>query len=48
VLGDKVIARTGLLQGGREFKPNAEIYGKAKLRWEPEVAKTFELLPPGL
>lgn len=46
VMGDKVIARTGLLQGASGFKPAAEIYGKAKWTWEPKITQTFELLPP--
>ncbi|ORY06371.1 Mss4-like protein [Clohesyomyces aquaticus] len=48
VMGDDtIIARTGLLEKGiKEFKPAAEIYGKARLPWEKEVAETFETLPP--
>lgn len=46
VLGEKVIARTGLLQGGRDLPPSAEIYGKAKWKWEPQITETFDLLPP--
>lgn len=45
-MGDKVVARTVLLDGGKEFNPAAEVYGKAKMKWEPEVAKTFETMPP--
>lgn len=45
-MGDKIVVRTVLLNGGKEFKPSAEIFGKAKMSWEPEVAKTFEMLPP--
>ncbi|MCJ1325188.1 hypothetical protein MMC10_001850 [Thelotrema lepadinum] len=50
VLGDKIIARTGLLDvtGSHNFKPAAEIYGKAKYKWEPEIAQTFETLPPNM
>jgi hypothetical protein len=44
---DTIIARTGMLEKGiKEFQPAAEIYGKARLPWEKEVAQTFELLPP--
>ncbi|EKG13178.1 Glutathione-dependent formaldehyde-activating family GFA [Macrophomina phaseolina MS6] len=43
---DKIILRTGLLDESKSFKPAAEIFGKAKLSWEPEVAQTFETLPP--
>ncbi|KAF1990287.1 hypothetical protein K402DRAFT_460393 [Aulographum hederae CBS 113979] len=44
---DTVIARTVLLgDDGKKFDPGAEIYGKAKMAWEKEVATTFELLPP--
>jgi hypothetical protein len=42
----QIIARTILLgDKGKVFAPAAEIYGKAKLGWEKEVATTFELLP---
>ena len=30
------------------FKPGAEIYGKDKYGWEPKMADTFDVLPPGL
>ena len=43
---DTIIVRTILLEGGKSFKPAAEIYGKAKMNWEPQVATTFETLPP--
>jgi hypothetical protein len=44
---DTIIARTVLLgEQGKKFEPAAEIYGKAKMSWEKEVAHTFELLPP--
>ena len=44
---DTIIARTVLLDGARQnFGVGAEIYGKAKMKWEPEVAQTFETLPP--
>ena len=44
---DTIIARTGLLTEGRKnFKVGAEIYGKAKMDWEKEVAQTFDTLPP--
>lgn len=48
VMGDDtIILRTGMLeQGLKEFKPAAEIFGKAKLPWEKEVAETFETMPP--
>ncbi|KZF22455.1 hypothetical protein L228DRAFT_153333 [Xylona heveae TC161] len=46
VLGDKYVVRTGLLDNYKELKPSAEIFGKAKLSWLPEVATTFETLPP--
>ncbi len=47
-LGDKVIARTSLLDsdGSKGFKPAVEIYGKERYNFLPEVAKTFETLPP--
>ncbi|KAF2089832.1 hypothetical protein K490DRAFT_54271 [Saccharata proteae CBS 121410] len=43
---DTIVVRTGLLKEGRSFKPAAEIFGKAKLDWEPQIAETFETLPP--
>ena len=44
---DTIIARTGLLTKGRdEFGVGAEIYGKDKMKWEKEVGKTFEVMPP--
>lgn len=46
VMGDKVVVRTILLEKGKDFQPGAEIYGKARLPWEKEVAHTFETLPP--
>ncbi|OAK94248.1 hypothetical protein IQ06DRAFT_234699 [Phaeosphaeriaceae sp. SRC1lsM3a] len=33
-------------QIGADFKPAAEIYGKARFGWEKEVAHTFEVMPP--
>jgi hypothetical protein len=47
-MGDKVIARTGLLDvdGSKGIKPAAEIFGKAKYGWEPKIAETFDTLPP--
>ena len=48
ILGDDtIVLRTGLLtEGIKTFKPAAEIFGKARLPWEKEVAQTFETLPP--
>jgi len=45
-MGDKIVVRTILLDQGKSIKPGAEIYGKARLPWEKEVAQTFETLPP--
>ncbi|KAG6999474.1 hypothetical protein G7Y79_00035g071460 [Physcia stellaris] len=45
-LGDKIVVRTGLLQGGKSFKVAAEIFGKDRLDWQPEVGHTFEGPPP--
>jgi hypothetical protein len=42
VLGNKIIIRTGLLQGSKDFGVHAEIFGKDRLKWQPEVAKTFQ------
>jgi hypothetical protein len=46
VMGDKIVVRTILLDNGKSIQPGAEIYGKARLPWEKEVAQTFETLPP--
>ncbi|KAI9784904.1 MAG: hypothetical protein M1835_003467 [Candelina submexicana] len=46
VMGDKLITRTILLDGGDKLNPGVEIYGKARLPWQKEVAQTFETLPP--
>ncbi|KAI9821131.1 MAG: hypothetical protein M1827_003865 [Pycnora praestabilis] len=46
VMGDDVVARTILLEGGKNLKPAAEIFGKARLPWQREAAQTFETLPP--
>ncbi|KAI9728504.1 MAG: hypothetical protein M1834_007642 [Cirrosporium novae-zelandiae] len=43
---DTYIARTLMVDGGDQLKPSAEIFGKARLTWLPEVAKTFETVPP--
>ncbi|CAK1357801.1 unnamed protein product [Cercospora beticola] len=44
---DTIVARTGLLKEGRDkFPVGAEIFGKAKMSWEPKIAETFETLPP--
>ncbi|KAL2057060.1 hypothetical protein ABVK25_002799 [Lepraria finkii] len=41
VLGPKIVVRTGLLQGSEKFPVVAEIFGKDRLSWQPELAKTF-------
>ena len=48
ILGpDTIVLRTGLLtEGIKTLQPAAEIYGKAKLPWEKEVAQTFDTMPP--
>ena len=44
---DTIVVRTGLLAEARKnFDVGAEIYGKDKLKWEKEIATTFETLPP--
>jgi hypothetical protein len=44
---DTIILRTGVLDKGiKDFVPVAEIFGKARLGWEKEVAQTFDTLPP--
>lgn len=46
VMGDKIVVRTILLDNGKSIQPGAEIFGKARLPWEKEVAQTFDTLPP--
>lgn len=41
VLGPKIVVRTGLLQGSGKFPVAAEIFGKDRLSWQPELAHTF-------
>jgi len=44
---DTIVVRTALLaQARKEFDVGAEIYGKDKMKWEKEVATTFDALPP--
>ena len=43
---DTLILRTALLPDAKGWNVSAAIYGKEKYAWEPEIAKTFELLPP--
>jgi hypothetical protein len=44
-MGDKIVVRIILLDDGKKIHPGAEIYEKARLPWEKEVAQTFETLP---
>ncbi|KAL8736350.1 MAG: hypothetical protein Q9181_002478 [Wetmoreana brouardii] len=46
VLGDKIVIRTALLEGSKDFNVAAEIFGKDRVKWQPEVAHTFEGPPP--
>ncbi|KAL8918683.1 MAG: hypothetical protein Q9208_007244 [Pyrenodesmia sp. 3 TL-2023] len=46
VLGDKYVVRTGMLEGAKDWKVALEIFGKDRLGWAPEVAKTVEGPPP--
>ena len=44
---DTIVVRTAALAEGRKnFDVGAEIYGKDKMKWEKEVATTFDTLPP--
>lgn len=45
---DKLVVRTVFLEGHREFKVPAELYGKDRFSWQKEVdgAHTFEEAPP--
>jgi len=45
-MGDDIVIRTILLDDGPGFPVGAEIFGKARLPWEKEVAQTFETMPP--
>lgn len=45
-MGDEIVIRTALLKGSRDFKVAAEIFGKDRLGWQPELAHTFEGPPP--
>lgn len=45
-MGDDIVIRTMLLSSGKSMLPGAEIYGKARLPWEKEVAQTFDTMPP--
>ena len=42
---DSIVARTILLEGGKDFEVSAEIFGKDKLGWEKEVATTYKVMP---
>lgn len=42
---DTIVVRTVLLDGGKKFKPSAEIFGKAKMHWEPKITTTHDTLP---
>jgi len=42
---DTIVLRTVLLNGGKELPVSAEIFGKDKMSWEKEVAKTFKVMP---
>ncbi|KAL6713919.1 hypothetical protein ACLMJK_008413 [Lecanora helva] len=45
VLGDKIVIRTPLLEGSKKFPVAAEIYGKDRAGWQPELAHTFPEAP---
>ena len=46
VLGDKIVIRTGLLDGTQKWdKPVLEIYGKDKLSWQPQTGD--DIIPAG-
>jgi len=46
VLGPKIVVRTGLLKGGKNFPVAAEIFGKDKLSWQPAIAEKVFPGPP--
>jgi len=39
---DKIVVRTALLSGSKKFPVAAEIFGKDRWSWQPELAHTFE------
>ncbi|KAI4264517.1 MAG: hypothetical protein L6R42_000382 [Xanthoria sp. 1 TBL-2021] len=43
---DTVLVRTSLLEGSKDFPVALEVYGKNRLTWQPELAETFETVPP--
>lgn len=45
-MGNDIVVRTILLENGKDLPPGAEIFGKARLPWEKEVAQTFAVMPP--
>ncbi|KAL9631721.1 MAG: hypothetical protein Q9164_005734 [Protoblastenia rupestris] len=46
VLGPKIVVRTGLLQDSKGFPVVAEIFGKDKLKWQPQIAEKMFEGPP--
>ncbi|KAI9808069.1 MAG: hypothetical protein M1826_004366 [Phylliscum demangeonii] len=42
---DRYVVRTGLLHGAELWAPVAEVYGKDRAKWMPELAHTFEKGP---
>ncbi|KAL8718179.1 MAG: hypothetical protein Q9225_004657 [Loekoesia sp. 1 TL-2023] len=47
VMGDDtIVVRTALLDGSKDFPVGLEIYGKDRLKWQPEMAQTFPAAPP--
>lgn len=45
---DKIVVRTVFLNGYRDFKVPAELYGKDRFSWQKAVdgAHTFDSAPP--
>ncbi|KAJ6260807.1 hypothetical protein Dda_5037 [Drechslerella dactyloides] len=46
VQGNKYVVRSGLLEGASEFSTAAEVYGKDRWSFQPQVAHTFPVAPP--
>ena len=42
---DLIVVRTIPLEGGDKFPAKLEIFAKARLDWQPEVAQSFETMP---
>ena len=46
IMGPKIVVRTSLLRDSKGFPVGAEIFGKYKLEWQPQVAEKMFEGPP--